>query len=165
MFISRSHITCLIVGAAVGIGGFSLFSPASATPLKAQSTDRTSKFAVASVPADVIGESHAVFVLDFFNGTLVGGVINNQTGKYTHQYFRKLSLDFALDPNTPEPEYAIVGTRGNLQGNNMSKGIIHVAEKSSGKIVAYAFEFANRAPGRVQALQPIDFMQFREATN
>ena len=128
--------------------------------------DRTSKFAVATCPADFNGESEAVFVLDFLNGTLTGGVINNQTGKYQHRYYRQLAADFKVDPNTPEPEYAIVCTRGNLRGNGVSKGIIHIVEKSSGAMIAYGFNFPTRAnPNTPLPVTVLDFVQFRESTN
>lgn len=165
MSISRSNLICLIMGAAVGIGGAFVAMPSSKNVLKASTTDRTSKFAVATCPVDLVNEREAVFVLDFLNGTLVGGVMNNQRKVYTHRYYRLLGADFGVDPNTPEPEYAIVGTRANLQGNGVSKGIIHVAEKSSGKIVAYGFSFPNQAnPNQPMPLTPLDFIQFREAT-
>ncbi len=164
MSISKSHFAFLIAGAVIGIGS-SLFFKA-AEPLKAATTDRTSKFAVATCPADFNGESEAVFVLDFLNGTLTGGVINNQNGKYQHRYYRQLAADFKVDPNTPEPEYAIVCTRGNLRGNGAAKGIIHIAEKSSGAMIAYGFNFPTRAnPATPLPLTVLDFVQFRESTN
>lgn len=166
MSISKGHLACLIVGAVAGIGGSSFLGSSDAALLKAATTDRTSKFAVASCPVDLLGEREAVFVLDFLNGTLMGGVIDNQTGKYMHRYFRQLNADFKVDPNTPEPEYAIVGTRGNIQGNGVGKGIVHIAEKSSGGMIAYGFNFPNRAnPNNVLPLAVLDFIQFRESTN
>ena len=161
MSISRSNLICLIVGAVVGIGGSTLLIPSS--ELKATTTDRTSKFAVATCPADVLGEREAVFVLDFLNGRIIGGVIDNRTGKYAHRYYREIAADFKVDPNTPEPEYTIVGTRANLNGNNIGKGILHVAEKSSGAMIAYGFNFTNRGnPNQILQLNQLDFIQFRE---
>ena len=162
MTISRSHLICLIVGAAVGIGGSLILVP-SGKELKAAGTDRTTKFALASCPADITNEREAVFVLDFLNGRVVGGIINNQTGKYTHRYYREIAADFKLDPDTPEPEYAIIGTRANLQGSGIGKGVVHIAEKSSGAVIAYGFDMPNRAnPNRVMGLKVLDFIQFRE---
>lgn len=165
MFISRSNIVCLVAGLAVGIGGMLVLS--GAKDLKAApATDRNSKFAITTCPADQLGLTEAVFVLDFLNGTLHGGILNNQSGNYTHRYARQIAADFGINPETTEPEFAIVGTRGNLRGNNMSKGVLHVAEKSSGKVVAYSFIFPNNAnPARPMVLTPLSFFQFREAVN
>lgn len=162
MSISRSHFACLIVGAAVGIAGMFIVAP-SETRLNAASTDRTSKFAVATCPADITNEREAVFVLDFLNSRIVGGVIDNRTGKYLHRYYREIANDFKLDPETPEPEFAIVGARANLQGNQIGNGVLHVAEKSSGAMIAYSFPLPNRPnPNNVQTLNVLDFIQFRE---
>lgn len=161
MHISRSNVLCLIVGAAVGVGAFSILSGSKDLKAAPQS-DRTKKFTMSVAPADELGQTQAVFAIDFLQGQIVGGIINNQTGKYTHKYFRQLNADFGLDPNTPEPEYAIVGCRANLAGNNMSKGILHVGEKSSGRIIAYAFSYSTRPPARVQPLTPLDTLQFRQ---
>lgn len=165
MSISKSNLMCLIVGAAVGIAGFFVIAP-SDQPLKAASTDRTSKFALASCPCSDIGDSEGIFVLDFLNGTITGGVLNNRTGKYSHRYFRQLGNDFKLNANTPEPEFAIVGARANLQGGGVAKGVLHVAEKSSGLVVAYGFNYSsNNVPNRVQPLTPLDVLQYREGVN
>ena len=62
-----------------------------------------------------------------------------------------------------KPEYAIVGTRANLNGNQIGKGILHVAEKSSGAMIAYSFNFPNRGnPNQILPLTVLDFVQFRE---
>lgn len=160
MHISRSNVVSLIVGAAVGIGAFSIFAGSRALKAAPQS-DRTKKFTMTVAPADQLGETHALFVIDFLQGQVVGGIINNQSGKYTHRYYRQLNADFGLDPNTPEPEYAIVGSRASLAGNNMSKGIIHIAEKTSGRVIAYAFSYPNRPTARPLPLTPLDTLQFR----
>ena len=164
MSISKSNLLCLIVGAAVGIAGFSIIAPSN-QPLKAAATDRTSKFALASVPCSDIGDAEGIFVLDFLNGTISGGVLNNRTGKYSHRYFRQLGADFKLDANTPEPEFAIVGARADLQGGGVAKGVLHIAEKSSGLVIAYGFNYSNNAPSRVQPLTPLDALQYREGVN
>ena len=161
MSISKSNLVCLIVGAAVGVGGMLVVAP-SETKLKAASTDRTTKFAVATCPADITNEREAVFVLDFLNSRIIGGIIDNRTGKYLHRYYREIGNDFKLDPNTPEPEFAIVGARANLSGN-FGKGVVHVAEKSSGAMIAYAFNMPNRPnPNNTLGLEVLDFIQFRE---
>ncbi len=165
MVFRKSHIACLILGLAIGAGGMLAVTVMQPDPLLASTTDRTSKFAMATVQAEALGLNEGVFVLDFINGTLVGGVINKQTGKYTHRYFRQISQDFGVDPNNPEPEYAIVGTTTDIQGNNAGKGILHVAEKSSGKMVAYGFLYPTRPTAAVMALQPLDVLQFRESSN
>lgn len=161
MFISRSNILCLIIGAAVGVGAFAIL--ADSKPLKAApQTDRTKKFAMTVCPADQLGQTNAIFTIDFLQGHVVGGVVNNQSGKFTHRYYRQLGQDFGVDPNTPEVEYAIVGTRADLVGNSMSKGIIFIGEKSSGKIIAYGFAYPNRAPQQPMTLTPLDYFQYAE---
>lgn len=165
MSISRSNIVCLVAGLAVGVGGMLVFS--SPKDLQAApATDRNTKFAITSCPADQLGLQEAVFVLDFLNGTLHGGIMNNQNGQYTHRYARQIAADFGINAEAVEPEFAIVGTRGDLRGNNMSKGLIHIAEKTSGKVICYSFVFPNNAnPNRPMALTPLSFFQFREAVN
>lgn len=161
MHISRSNILSLIVGAAVGIGAFSILSGSKDLKAAPQS-DRTSKFAMTVANADELGQTSAIFVIDFLQGHVVGGIMDNQNRRYTHKYFRQLNADFGLDPSTPEPEYALVGCRASLAGNNMSKGVLHIAEKSSGRVIAYGFAYPNRAPNAPMPLVPLDTLQFRQ---
>jgi hypothetical protein len=137
-------------------------------PTAADTAVGSDKFAMVTVPvgqAAVPGANNeAVFVLDKLTGQLKGTVISDQSGKFTHAYFRNVARDFQL---AREGDYIIVSgaaslpSRGRVQ---MANGIIYVGELTTGKVAAYGFNYAasNRPVGPLE-LFALDYFQFRES--
>ena len=137
-------------------------------PTAADTAVAGDKFAMVTVPvgqAAVPGANYeAVFVLDKLTGKLSGAVINDQSGKFTHAYFRNVAADFRL---AREGDYIIVSgaaslpSRGRVQ---MANGIIYVGELTTGKVAAYGFNYAssNRPVGPLE-LFALDYFPFRES--
>lgn len=124
------------------------------------------KFSMVTVPILETFNQEAVFVLNNLTGVLVGSVINEQTGKFSHRYLHNVAADFNTG-NTPEPKYAIVTGPVNLRGSGgvqPAYGVIYVAELSSGAVIAYAFNRpTNRNAGATMELAKLDFFQFADS--
>ena len=124
------------------------------------------KFSMVTVPILETFNQEAVFVLNNLTGVLVGSVINEQTGKFTHRYLRNVAADFNTG-NTPEPKYSIVTGPVNLRGSGgvqPAYGVIYVAELSSGAVIAYAFNRpTNRNAGATMEIAKLDFFQFADS--
>ena len=110
-------------------------------PLQAGTANGNDKFSMVTVPCTGIADTEAVFVLDHLTGILRGAVINNQTGRFTHQYYQIVASDFPEQRNAGKPEYAMVSGQAQFAGGNPSPalGAIYIAEKSSGRVVAYGY--------------------------
>ena len=124
-------------------------------------------FSMVTVPIEGANISEAVFVLDHLNGILRGGYLNDQRGVFSHSYIHNVGADFQVRPGAKEPKYAIAAGSANLAssgGNQPARGIIYVAEKSSGAVVAYGLPMP-RGPGANAPAQLIrlDGFSFREA--
>ena len=112
----------------------------------------------------VTDQLDGVFVLDFLTGSLKGGVLNRQHGKFTAFYFRDLAKDFKVDPQA-EPHYAFVTGTAQLTGEGGStpaSGVVYVGELTSGIIRCYAFPWReSNEPVRPVMMTPIDQFPFR----
>ena len=134
-------------------------------PAFAAATDRSSKFAILTVPVGILEGSEGVFILDFLTGRLSGAVLNNRTGTFTHRYRHNVFADFR--PTDPNPQYAIVAGQANLpnQGRiRLAAGVIYVAEMTTGKMICYGFPWSSSnklLPG--MPLKIIAQLQFRGA--
>jgi len=138
-------------------------------PLQAVATDRDDRFAVTTVRVGY-AQPEAVFVLDFLTGRLVGGMLNQQTGKFTNFYMRNVAADFQIDAEAAaKAKYVIIPGDSELtsgRGTTIAVGTVYIAEMQSGKLLAYAFPFKNaRTPLPPWQLEVIDFFPFREANN
>jgi uncharacterized protein (DUF2164 family) len=133
-----------------------------AEPAQATAVDRTKKIALVSVPTTV-GNSDAVFLLDFVTGRLMGAAYNTQIGTFNQKYYRNISEDFKVSGNA---EYAIVPAHVVIPqtggGATPAGGGIYVAELTTGKVAMYGFPF-NETPGRqgVMPLVLVDGFEFR----
>jgi len=132
----------------------------------AATADRSDQFAMASVGVNLIDPIEGVFVLDFPTNSLRGAVLNRQTRRFTSFYYRDLSHDFNINPQS-EPHFAFI--TGNAQvagggGITFASGMLYVGELKSGKIICYAFPWKEMpVPGGVIPMVPIDSFRFREA--
>lgn len=123
------------------------------------------KFTMVTVLTQETGNQEAVFVLNHLTGLLVGGVINDQTGKFAHRYVQNVALDFQAASR--EPKYAIVTGPANLRASGgvaPAFGVIYVAELSSGAVIAYGMPRpTNRNAGATMELVRLDAFQFAES--
>jgi hypothetical protein len=137
-------------------------------PTAAATALGSDKFQMVTVPVvqlGVPGGTHeAVFVLDKLTGKLTGAIISDQSGKFSHAYFRNLAADFKL---AREGDYVVVTGAAGLpsQGRTpMANGIIYVGEMTTGKVAAYGFPYAaSNRPVPPIALTMLDFFAFRES--
>ena len=133
--------------------------------LTASSANTSDKFSMVTVPVEGIADTEAVFILNHLTGILRGGRLNNQSGRFTHQYVHNVAADFQVRETQRNPEYCIVSGPAQLNavGNQPSRGAIYIAEKNSGAVIAYGFAMP-RGPGVAapMPLMKIDFFNFRE---
>lgn len=135
-------------------------------PALASVADRDEHFSLMACPVSVANPLEAIFVTDFTTGSLKGSVLNRQAGKFNIFYYANLAEDFKVDP-AQQAHYAVVNGQANLTGGpgqTLASNVLYVAEESSGKIIAYAFEYQD-VPGiieRPQLLIPLDAFQWRK---
>lgn len=141
----------------------------------AVSTDRDEKFAICTVDAasglgaGALSAPEAVFVLDFLTGELYGALIDQQSQQFTNFWYRKVVADFQEQADgADKAKYAIIPGRGNLNsrsGQNAAASLIYIGELTSGKIIAYRFQYRNsKTPLPVQPVEPFAYFPFRKAT-
>lgn len=137
-------------------------APKSAQAPVAHGTD---KFSMVTVPMLENGVPEGVFVLNNLTGGLVGGVLNEQTGKFGYRYLHNVAADFQTG-NTPDPRYCIVTGPANLRssaGVQPGFGVIYVGELSSGRVIAYGFQRpTTRNMGTTMPLAILDAFQFAD---
>ncbi|VAX42467.1 hypothetical protein MNBD_PLANCTO02-1419 [hydrothermal vent metagenome] len=133
---------------------------------EAITTDRDSKFALATTKVNFETGIEGIFVLDFLTGQIKGSILDTKAGKFNHAYFRNVAVDFNIDPKA-KPHYAIVSGKAplrNLNGVSMAQSVIYVAELTSGKVLCYAYPYGtSRNKVAPVELVLLDGFQFREA--
>lgn len=134
-------------------------------PAQAPVANGNDKFSMVTVPMLENGVPEGVFVLNNLTGALVGGVINEQTGKFGYRYLHNVAADFQTG-NTPDPRYCIVTGPANLRssgGVQPAFGVIYVGELSSGRVIAYGFQRpTTRNMGSTMPLAILDAFQFAD---
>ena len=167
---SRNTVFTLFVGAAIGFTVHAIVGPSTLSAAPQSGTKSggggggSAQFGVTIAPADDTGRVNGLFVVDQLQGHITGGVLDNRTGKYRHRYYRRINADFGIPDSGPTPVYTVIASRADINlRNGLGKGVLHVAEKHTGKVVAYAFAFPNNAnPSTPLPLFPLDTMQFAE---
>lgn len=135
-------------------------------PALASVADRDEQFSMMTCPVTLGNPLEAVFITDFTTGSIKGSVLNRQAGKFNVFYFANLAEDFQVDPSG-QAHYAVVNGQANLSGGpgqTLASNVIYVAEQSSGKLLAYGFEYQD-VPAiieRPQRLIPLDSFQWRK---
>lgn len=157
-----SRLLWLAVGLVAGLAIASYWPH---EPVAAATSDRSSKFGMLTTP--VGGGAEGVFVLDFLTGRLTGGVLDTSSGKFQYAYYANVAVDFGVDPKVT-PQYAFVGGQALLSGRRgitPAASVIYVGELSSGRVIAYGFDYkrASRKVGIRKPLVKLDGFQFREA--
>lgn len=135
-------------------------------PALAVVADRDDNFSLMTCDVSIANPLQAVFITDFTSGSLKGAILNRQAAKFHIFYYADLATDFQVDPAL-EAHYAVVNGQVNLSGGggqSLASNVIYVAEETSGKIIAYAFEYQD-VPGileRPQKMIPLDAFQWRK---
>lgn len=154
---SRKHY--LLAGILIGMA-CSYYLPHE--PVYADATESAGKFAVCTAQTTV-GNSEAVFVLDFVTGRLVGASHNTQAGAFTQSWVHNVAADFNAGDDA---EYVMVPGYVSLRGtagNTPALGGIYIAELNSGIVNLYGYNYiqGNRiALG--QPMIPIAQFPFRD---
>jgi hypothetical protein len=130
-------------------------------PAYAEATESSSKFAVCTAQTTV-GNTDAVFVLDFVTGQLVGGSHNTQAGAFTQTWVHNVAADFNAGDDA---EYVMVPGFVSLRGGanaTPALGGIFIAELNSGLVNLYGFNYTqgNRV-AQGQPMVPIAQFPFR----
>jgi hypothetical protein len=111
------------------------------TPLHAVATDRAETFAIATGQLDE--QVEAVYFLDFLTGDLRGMALGKMGGKF-NAFFgpQNVGADLGVD-QSKNPRYLLATgfadlRRGAGAGPSPSRGVIYVAEITTGRIAAYS---------------------------
>ena len=159
----NSSVLSFAAGALLAAAVAVLVSP---RPAQAPVAAGSDKFSMVTVPMLENGVPEGVFVLNNLTGALVGGVINEQTGKFNYRYLHNVAVDFQTG-NTPDPRYCMVTGPANLRSSGGSQpafGVLYIAELSSGRCIAYGFQRpTSRNAGATMPLAILDAFQFADS--
>jgi hypothetical protein len=129
----------------------------------AEVSDRDAQFGLCTANVNLIDPIEGVFVLDFLTATLKGAIIHRQSGKFLYFYERNLATDFELG-NKKDPKFAFVTGTAQLNARGAgapASSLVYVAELTTGKLIAYAFEFRDNGRPYQGSFVPMDVFQFR----
>jgi len=151
-------------GLFVGRGGVS----ATSLPVaRAMSSLVDESFAVCTTSMD--GMTDGFFLLDFETGDLTGGVLNQNSAKFTVSYRHNVLKDLGFKPGqVKNPRFLMVPGRiaftGNA-GNRVAQSVIYVTDAATGVTVAYGIPWSAQqgVGGRagVAELTPLDIARPR----
>ena len=150
----------MLAGLMLGLG-IALFM--NGQPAQATATDHTEDFAIAT--GHVTQDLEAVYILDFKTGSLLGTVMNRQSGKFTNFYKRELAVDFQLGAKAKPKFIMVTGTMQNATSTVPIYHALYVAELNSGKLASYAMPYRGEqsaAGGTTAELMPLASVQFRQ---
>lgn len=124
-------------------------------------------FAVCTTPVDM--NTEGVFILDFETGDLTGGVLNQNTAKFTTSYRHNVLKDLGFKPGqVKEPRFLIVPGRATFSGNSgnrLAQSVLYVTDASTGVTVAYGIPWtaqqSNAATPMMAELVPLDIARPR----
>lgn len=164
--LSKHPALVLTVGICIGAAAM-WFRPQPS--LNAGTANSCDVFSMVTVPVEGIADTEAVFILDHLTGIVRGGQLNNATSRFNVQFLHSVADDFNMRAGQRKPEYAIVSGSAqlNAQGDQPARGVLYIAEKSSGQLMAYGFAMPPQgAPPRgrpfVDGLRKLDGFAFRE---
>jgi hypothetical protein len=156
-------VAAFAAGAFVGRDG----SPLPLPRAQAMTALSDESFAVCTTSID--GNVDGFFILDFQTGDLTGGVLNQNTAKFTTSYRHNVLKDLGFKPGqVKEPRFLIVPGRASFtgnQGNRMAQSVLYVSDVSTGVTVAYGIPWSpqqSTSPKPVMAeLLPLDIARPR----
>jgi hypothetical protein len=152
-----------VAGLVAGRGGVTTHLPRA----QAMSSLADESFALCTTPIDT--NTEGVFILDFETGDLTGGVLNQNTAKFTTSYRHNVLKDLGFKPGqVKEPRFLIVPGRAAFSGNSgnrMAQSVLYVTDASTGVTVAYGIPWTaqqSSSPKAVMAeLIPLDIARPR----
>ncbi len=151
-------------GALFGRGGLDVVGLPVARAMTSMATDT---FAACTATMD--GVTEGFFLLDFETGDLTGGVLHQNSAKFTVAYRHNVLKDLGFKPGQVKaPKFLMVPGRisfaGNA-GNRMAQSVIYVTDATTGVSVAYGIPWAAQgaggARGNVLELTPLDMARPR----
>jgi hypothetical protein len=124
-------------------------------PVHAGASDRTEGFAMATGYCDE--QVEAVYFLDFLTGDLSAAVVSKQNGKFNAFYTYNVTGDLGTG-SSRQPQYLMTTGSADLRrsggkSTSLSRSLLYVAEKSSGKVAAYAIPWSSSAWNAGQTLR------------
>lgn len=124
-------------------------------------------FAVCTAP---VGDGmEGLFMLDFETGDVSGGVLNQNTAKFTVGYRYNVLKDLGFKPGkVKNPKFLLVPGQVNLMGpqaNKLGQSVLYVTDVSTGVTAAYGVPWgtsaATAASGPVAPLMLLDVVRPR----
>lgn len=114
-------------------------------------------FAVCTAP---VGDGmEGLFMLDFETGDVSGGVLNQNTAKFTVGYRYNVLKDLGFKPGkVKSPKFLMVPGQVNLLGpnaNKLAQSVLYVTDASTGVTVAYGVPWATSAATGAGGVNPL----------
>lgn len=167
-FVTVASLMGLVV-AAFSAGGFVGRDTVSFDLPRAQAMTALSDDSFAVCTTSIDGNIDGVFMLDFETGDLTGGVLNQNTAKFTTSYRYNVLNDLGFKPGqVKEPRFLIVPGRASFAGNagnRMAQSVLYVTDVGTGVTVAYGIPWSPQqasSPKAVMAeLIPLDIARPR----
>ena len=145
----------LLTGLVLGVG-ITLFLQGQ--PAQATATDHADDFSIAT--GHVTGDLEAVYILDFKTGSLLGSVMNKQTGEFQNFYKRELAADFGLTAKAKPKFVMVTGAMQSAKAQVPIYHVLYVAELTSGKLAAYAMPYKGEQSVRGGSTAEMMFMHY-----
>ena len=138
-------------------------------PAYADNSDRDQDFVIFTVPvgnqaAGFVDPIDAVFIIDVLTGQMRGAVLNRQGAQFASFYLLDLTKAFGVSPNA-KPKFAVAtgdGQLNNQGGVNLASGVIYIAERTTGKCLAFTFPWQD-GPAKANVpypMRPIHFFNW-----
>jgi len=159
-----SVLALAAVGLGVAVGGWLRGEPRRAHAATAAVED---SFAVCTT---LVGDGmEALFMLDFETGDVSGGVLNQNTAKFTVGYRHNVLKDLGFKAGkVKNPKFVLVPGHVNLlgpQANKLAESVLYVTDVSTGVTAAYGVPWtdsaATGAGGGVNPLLLLDVVRPR----
>ena len=141
--LSNQSAFWMLAGICVGLGIALVFH---GQPSYATATDHADDFAIAT--GHLTLEREAVYVLDFKSGSLVGTVMNSQTGQFQAFFKRELAADFGLNARQKAKFIMVTGAMQAATAKVPINHVLYVAELNSGKLGAYIMPYRGEQAGK-----------------
>lgn len=150
-------VTAVLIGSLLGRGGPDIMGMPVAKGMTAMGGDT-----FAACTAAIDGTTDGFFLLDFETGDLTGGVLNQNSAKFTVAYRHNVLKDLGFKPGGA-PKFVMVAGRmafGGTAGNRMGQSVIYVTDASTGVSAAYGIPWSSQqgpgGRGGVAELQLLD---------
>jgi hypothetical protein len=157
---TNSSAVWLLTGLVLGVGIALLLQ---GQPAQATATDHADDFAIAT--GHVTADLEAVYLLDFKTGSLLGSVMNKQTGEFQNFYKRELAADFDLKGKAKPKFLMVTGAMQSARAQVPIYHVLYVAELNSGKLAAYAMPYRGEQSvrgGSTAEMMFLHYMSFRQ---